>query len=82
MAVDAAPPVQLGNVIRELKAPQLLTNYYTIKKRGYKKMTTKKRRLNPVIVDWVNLLFFGFGLGLGFTTAMMIIFLFITTVLN
>lgn len=45
-------------------------------------MTTKKRRLNPVIVDWVNLLFFGFGLGLGFTTAIMIIFLFITTVLN
>ena len=45
-------------------------------------MTTKKRRLNPVIVNWVNLLTFGFGLGLGFTTAMMILFLFITTILN
>ena len=41
-------------------------------------MTTKKRRLNPVIVNWFNLLTFGFGLGLVFTTAMMIIFLFIT----
>lgn len=42
----------------------------------------KRRHLNPVITDWVNLFVFGFGLGLGFTTAMMVLFLIITTVLN
>lgn len=45
-------------------------------------MTTKKRRLNPVIVNWVNLFLFGFGCGFGGITAFMILFLFITTVLN
>ena len=45
-------------------------------------MTTKKRRLNPVIIDWVNLFVFGFGLGLGFTTALLTLFFVVTTILN
>lgn len=42
----------------------------------------KKRHLNPVLIDWVNLFLFGFGCGFGGIAAFMIIFLFITTVLN
>lgn len=45
-------------------------------------MTTKKRRLNPVIVNWFNLLAFGFGLGFGFTTALLTLFFVVTTILN
>ena len=45
-------------------------------------MTTKKRHLNPVIIDWVNLLVFGFGLGLGFTTSLLTLFFIVTVILN
>lgn len=42
----------------------------------------KKRHLNPLIINWVNLFMFGVGCGAGFMAVFMILFLFVTTVLN
>ena len=42
----------------------------------------KKRHLNPVIKNCIDLFCFGLGCGAGFMAVFMALFLFITTVLN